>query len=455
MSGNEELFNLASKNFEQYLKDFLDNGVARSLPRARLNAWQWYELNRELIRYGVCMLPFEQDGVSYMEFSALPKRSRGDVATISNLDLGTKLKKYTGISWEHKTPQTSALGYEHYRIQIDGLSQEQLSHILDGLYANAIFDANSVYTNKGQFLIVKASDPVLDSVLDYYATVDFNGVSAYIYESQGMDQNAAWNYARHIEKYGKHCAYALNKTGFINSDYIVIAIKKSDADRLGCEYWLGVPILPRDTGNSLKRLRGCVGTPLGQINGMQILIESTADYGAYSNRPIILVSVGGKKIPFYISSGTGGKTSVPTGKWEFFAGVDKNGWLRKGGPLDVVSHYNSPELKQIAAILDERIGDLRDSTNVLCTVGRNYLGGDGIVAEALNMPEISAEQINQHVFSPENLSDLYSDVEAIKKYLRGGARTDIAQQLNRGTESLKPKVYSRVTSLSGNTSKDM
>ncbi len=448
---SEALFNRASKYFEQYLKEFQDSGIVRLLPRGRLNSSEWDLLNQELAKYGVCMTPADKDGKLYMKFSTTTRSSVEKAHRASSdyrdNNLGDKLKRYTGLDWEHKTSQTSALGYEHYRLRIDTLPQATVRHILDELDRHAIYDANAIYTNKGQFLVVIAPDMVLDSILEYYRTVMFRGVPAYIYVPNDMGKAMAESVAEKIMARGEHYAIALRKTGHTNGDCIVIAMKKSDAEKLGCQYSDGVLTLPRDNATDMARLSNMIGRPLTYINGVPAIIESKSDFGILLGRPVALVSVGGKKIPFYISSGTAGKTDVPAGSWEFFGGITDKDWFRKGTLEHVVNHYNSPALRQIANALDAQIGDTRDTIDVLKTIGREFLGGRGVVARMMRAPEISRESVNRDMFNPNNDGIFYLDLKDVTDYLqRLQPVNNIPDKLNQGTKRVKDTLFSRLAS---------
>ena len=54
-----------------------------------------------------------------------------------------------------------------------------------------------------------------------------------------------------------------------------------------------------------------------------------------ASRKIVLVNVNGTAIPFYCSTGKGGKANVASGKWYPFFGIgdaylSNNGWMNKG-----------------------------------------------------------------------------------------------------------------------------
>ena len=199
---------------------------------------------------------------------------------------------------------------------------------------------------------------------------------------------------------------------------MVITMSKSDADKMRYVWNGNVLTYPIDNSQNMAQLRQQIGKPITSIRGTPVVIETMSDFGRVSGRAIVMVRVGNKKIPFYISSGSAGKTDVPTGTWEFFGGITANGWFRKGYIDDIVNHYNSAELKQIADALDDTIGDLRDTELVLKTIGRQKLGGVGKVATLDNAPNISRDTINQSFPKAIVGGDFAQDLNAIKDYLR-------------------------------------
>jgi len=87
-----------------------------------------------------------------------------------------------------------------------------------------------------------------------------------------------------------------------------------------------------------------------------------------TNRRVVVVKeVNGVKVPFYISTGSGGKKNVPTGQWYPYFGNGPDGWFNKGSEEDINNFYNSPELKAAADELNTTIGDIRSQMGQLPT----------------------------------------------------------------------------------------
>ena len=147
--------------------------------------------------------------------------------------------------------------------------------------------------------------------------------------------------------------------------------------------------------------------PITNIRGYNVFLEdipgANGKIGQISGRPIVVVNVNGKKIPFYISTGSAGngvnKLTVPSGKWEAIFGIEKrtdgagnfvgSGWFNKGSLSQIEKHYGSRELKQIAEALDDIIGDVRDTKLVTTSARRAANGGIGDTAISTLLPDIN------------------------------------------------------------------
>lgn len=77
-------------------------------------------------------------------------------------------------------------------------------------------------------------------------------------------------------------------------------------------------------------------------------------------RPMVVVKINSVNVPFYISTGRGGKENVETGKWYPVFGIGPDGWLNKGSQGAINTYYGSPIFEKISEILDCKLGDLRD-----------------------------------------------------------------------------------------------
>jgi hypothetical protein len=99
------------------------------------------------------------------------------------------------------------------------------------------------------------------------------------------------------------------------------------------------------------------GQPVVTNTGQNNIID-------YSGRRIALVNINGVQVPFYLSTGSGGKVDVPAGKWYPFFGIGADGWINKTGGKEMAGYYGSEVLRNTAQTLDQTIGDIRNDTNV-------------------------------------------------------------------------------------------
>lgn len=90
----------------------------------------------------------------------------------------------------------------------------------------------------------------------------------------------------------------------------------------------------------------------------------------WSNRAFIVIDINSTAMPFYLSSGEGGKANVPSGRWYPFFGVGSDGWLNKGTEDAIAKYYLSKPLENISKQLDSLIGDIR--TDIKTLPAANY-----------------------------------------------------------------------------------
>lgn len=85
----------------------------------------------------------------------------------------------------------------------------------------------------------------------------------------------------------------------------------------------------------------------------------------YYNRKMVLVDINGIKIPFYCSTGSGGKENVKPGKWYPVFGIEPTQeWINKGTEKQINDYYGSAALKAISEYLDQKYGDIRDNSDI-------------------------------------------------------------------------------------------
>jgi hypothetical protein len=125
---------------------------------------------------------------------------------------------------------------------------------------------------------------------------------------------------------------------------------------------------PRPTAvGQLSPFRGLISA--AESAGIKLVPLGTDKIVQIAGRPIVVVDVGSRTVPFYVSTGGGGKAGVPTGKWYPFFGLGKNGFFNKGWEeAQINSYYGNQALAHAARTLDDTFG------NVLPHVGRMESG---------------------------------------------------------------------------------
>jgi len=76
----------------------------------------------------------------------------------------------------------------------------------------------------------------------------------------------------------------------------------------------------------------------------------------YSGRYTVAVDMGGISVPFYVSTGSGGKATVAVDKWYPFFGIGSDGWINKGSEANINDFYGSNKLKRVAQVLNNTLG---------------------------------------------------------------------------------------------------
>jgi hypothetical protein len=84
----------------------------------------------------------------------------------------------------------------------------------------------------------------------------------------------------------------------------------------------------------------------------------------FADRKIVVIPINGRNIPFYLSTGGGGKKGVPAGKWYPFFGLSEEGWFNKLGEKEINNYYGSEVLKGLSEALDRNIGDIRNDNTI-------------------------------------------------------------------------------------------
>jgi len=108
-----------------------------------------------------------------------------------------------------------------------------------------------------------------------------------------------------------------------------------------------------------------------------------------SKRPMTIVNINGVDVPFYVSTGSGGKKNVPADKWYPFFGLDpESNWFNKTSEEDIADYYGSSELRNVAAWLDTNLPNARANTEIPKSIP------DG---ENKHIAQVTLDAVNNHM----------------------------------------------------------
>lgn len=128
-------------------------------------------------------------------------------------------------------------------------------------------------------------------------------------------------------------------------------------------------------------------------------------------RKVVIMNINGKRVPFYLSTGLGGKASVAPGKWYPFFGVSDSGWINKGSQQQINDFYGSNELRRAAEALNSEIGNIiRDDT-----IPKARLKGRHIDAINAGMSPVENGQPDTLSRFEENVRSVIAEISGSKK----------------------------------------
>lgn len=147
------------------------------------------------------------------------------------------------------------------------------------------------------------------------------------------------------------------------------------------------------------------------LNGLKLTnIINNKSIVELNFRKIILVDINGFNMPFYLSSGYGGKSNVAKNSWYPFLGLGIN-WINKTSSKDINNYYQVPILKHIADILDY---------NDLKMVNAGYFTDDATaIKDVINkdLLKIGVKPLDNVPENNQELQILFSNLNAIRSKL--------------------------------------
>jgi hypothetical protein len=127
--------------------------------------------------------------------------------------------------------------------------------------------------------------------------------------------------------------------------YSSILVKEDVTEEIKLSYFKAVESLK---GSDLKVVSLKVKSPLWNNEELMILNDG--------GRDVILIDLGTIKLPFYKSTGEGGKERVAVNKWYPIFGI-AGGWFNKASQTQINHYYGSELLKATAQKLDALLGE--------------------------------------------------------------------------------------------------
>ena len=142
--------------------------------------------------------------------------------------------------------------------------------------------------------------------------------------------------------------------------------------------------------------------------------DSLVKIGEAGGRDMVVLNINGHRIPFYRSTGLGGKIDVESGKWYPFLGMAERGaWLNKTSGSDIASYYESPQLREIANALDKKYPVTNDRKNVP-PLDRNAVTAE-INSTLPALPADSEDQSDVNDITSKNRDYIKSVADGISK----------------------------------------
>lgn len=134
----------------------------------------------------------------------------------------------------------------------------------------------------------------------------------------------------------------------------------------------------------------------------------------FGDRMMVLTTINGRKVPFYLSTGKGGKKDVAAGQWYPFFGIGEDGWINKTGGQEMADYYGSAELRQKAQELDKAFSGVNFDNVPKVSLGGAHIDAinaafpnatDNGTAETLNNVRKSIDDVVKSVSKKEPAKD--------------------------------------------------
>ncbi len=146
-----------------------------------------------------------------------------------------------------------------------------------------------------------------------------------------------------------------------------------------------------------------------------------------SKRPKVLVNINGVLVPFYLTTGLGGKGLKPG--WYPFFGVGKDGWMNKTNKADMETYYARYWGPEVAAVIQ----DISEQLNSTYGTDANSFADDGDPTATSRPLNTLADKVEDYINNVISITPFSNDETA--KGMRGNVE-ELGRQI---TEALKPE----------------
>lgn len=144
--------------------------------------------------------------------------------------------------------------------------------------------------------------------------------------------------------------------------------------------------------DSMSRMLDGLSLPLVPIPGRTGDVPRLEKIVDISGRKTVVVKYGSGQLPFYCSTGKGGKEQVKTGKWYPFFGIGPMIWFNKGSQDQINQYYCSGVLRSISNALDQRLGNISEMDNT--TFGIPVVSRDSLAVINRGLSPVAPEDLN-------------------------------------------------------------
>ena len=353
------------------------------------------------------IMDFESAGIHDVNFIARELEKIKTIDNSANFDFGADIVQKTNRAATLRGGNTRP--YNYYFINIDGMVRSDVQKLMENL-KNSGYDDVFLTRDNGKY-VINASNPTIrgGKAIDNSRVQQF-GIE-FISRTKGANTADNVSSAKSGANNAGKASSAANNVQNMSQQQVLNRAVEINNRTYGTSYydksWRDTLEMYKSSGLSeLAKKHHVLSEPITNVRGYDVFLEdipgANGKIGQISGRPIVVVNVNGKKIPFYISTGSAGngvnKLTVPSGKWEAIFGIEKrtdgagnfvgSGWFNKGSLRQIENHYGSRELMQIAEALDDKIGDVRDTKLVNTSARRAANGGIGDTAISTLLPDI-------------------------------------------------------------------